>query len=297
MTPSSSSFDARLTAYRDRVEPRLEAVLPDENAPPAELHAAMRYALLGGGKRVRPLLIYATGEALDIPVERLDLPACAVEIVHAYSLVHDDLPAMDDDDLRRGRPTCHRKFGEATAILAGDALQALAFEVLAKDAATGTGAAMTLCLARACGSGGMAGGQAMDLAAVGQGLNVEQLENMHQRKTGALIQASVMLATLQNAGLDEDTARGLGDFGALLGLAFQIRDDVLDVQGDTDTLGKVAGSDEARDKPTYPAAVGLEAAQDRAEALLDDALSSIDTLPASADLLRYLARYIVARDR
>lgn len=297
MTPSSNNPDARLTTYRERVETRLEAVLPAENAPPVELHAAMRYALLGVAKRVRPLLTYATGEALGVPVDQLDPPACAVEIVHAYSLVHDDLPAMDDDDLRRGRPTCHRKFGEATAILAGDALQALAFEVLARDAAPGTGATMTLCLARACGSGGMAGGQAMDLAAVGQDLNVAQLENMHQRKTGALIHASVMLATLQNPDLGEDVVAGLSAFGQRLGLAFQIRDDVLDVQGDTDTLGKVAGSDQARDKATYPAAVGLEAAQVRAEALLDDALARIENLPPSAGLLRYLARYIVVRDR
>lgn len=296
MTPSSNNPDARLNAYRERAETRLEAALPDENAPPVQLHAAMRYALLGGGKRVRPLLTYATGEALGIPVKQLDPPASAVEIVHAYSLVHDDLPAMDDDDLRRGRPTCHRQFGEATAILAGDALQALAFEVLARDATPGTGAAMTLCLARACGSEGMAGGQAMDLAAVGQGLSVEQLENMHQRKTGALIHASIMLATLQNPALGADVVSGLSAFGHRLGLAFQIRDDVLDVQGDTDTLGKMAGSDEARDKPTYPAAVGLEAAQARAEALLDDALTRIENLPPSAELLRYLARYIVARD-
>jgi geranylgeranyl pyrophosphate synthase len=214
----------------------------------------MRYAVLGGGKRVRPVLVFAAGAAVGAADARLDAPACAVELIHAYSLVHDDLPAMDDDDLRRGRPSCHRAFDEATAILTGDALQTLAFQILAQ--ATEPDAAVRLrmiaTLALASGSRGMAGGQAIDLAAVGRELDMVQLEDMHIHKTGALIRASVLLGALCTDEFDEPRLERLDRYAKCIGLAFQIQDDILDVVGDTALLGKTAGADTARDKPTYP---------------------------------------------
>ncbi len=284
---------------RSRVERALDHWLPASSTPPCTLHEAMRYAALAGGKYVRPLLVYATGQALGVKAEALDGPACAVELIHAYSLVHDDLPAMDDDDLRRGKPTCHKVYGEAMAILTGDALQSLAFHILAQDAAIGVPAERRLrmidTLAIASSSQGMAGGQAIDLEAVGRELNLEELENMHLRKTGALIRASVTLAALASPGLAEETLRLLGGYARCIGLAFQIRDDVLDVEADTGTLGKLQGADMQRNKPTYPALLGLEGAKRKARELHDKALALLDPLGQAADPLRWIARYIVAR--
>lgn len=266
---------------------------------PARLHQAMRYAVLGGGKRVRPLLAYAAGAAVGAPADRLDIPASAVELVHAYSLVHDDLPAMDDDDLRRGRPTCHRAFDEATAILTGDALQTLAFQILAQapklDVEPQVRLRMIDTLARASGSRGMAGGQAIDLAAVGQTLDIAQLEDMHIHKTGALIRASVLLGALCASHLDEPRLEQLDHYAKCIGLAFQIQDDILDVTGDTATLGKTAGADTARAKPTYPALLGLEGARQRATELLAAANESLIGFGPEADILRGLAEYIIRR--
>jgi len=287
-----------LTALGARAEQALDHALPSAQQPPPELHRAMRYAVLGGGKRLRPLLTYASGQALGSPLARLDAPACAVEIIHAYSLVHDDLPAMDDDALRRGRPTCHMAFGEATAILAGDALQALAFERLAGDSALDVDAAtrieMLRTLAAACGAEGMAGGQAFDLAAVGRVLDVAELERMHACKTGALIRAAVRLGALV-AGADAATLAAFDRYATAFGLAFQVRDDILDVEGATAELGKTAGKDARAAKPTFPSILGLQASHTRLAALTAEALAALVGFGAEADRLRELARYAAVR--
>ncbi len=274
--------------------------LPAVRQPPVELHRAMHYAVTGGGKRMRPLLVYATGTAFGAPLSRLDSAAVAVEIIHAYSLVHDDLPAMDDDAMRRGRPTCHIKFGEAMAILAGDALQALAFEVLTDEAVAGIDAKTRLdmlrTLANACGSHGMAGGQAFDLSAVGQHLSASELERMHVHKTGALIRASVRLGALAAGRTDQETLMALERYGHCVGLAFQIRDDILDVQGDEHLIGKTLGKDAAKSKPTYPAILGLKASAALLAELTEEALRVIAPLGQSAENLRDLARFIADRE-
>ena len=261
----------------------------------------MRYSALAGGKRVRPALVYATGLAVNVPLECLDGPACAVELIHAYSLIHDDLPAMDDDELRRGKPTCHTAFNEATAILAGDAIQALAFYVLTHDPSMVADARvrvrMVETLARAVGSRGMAGGQAIDLASVGQSLDIAQLENMHIHKTGALIRTSVRLGALCKLDISEHALEHLDHYAKCIGLAFQIRDDIIDVEGDTETLGKPQGSDMELDKPTYPSLLGMEEAKERARVLHDDALQSLQEFDESADLLRWVAEFIVNRSQ
>jgi farnesyl diphosphate synthase len=294
-----TELSSNLTALSARADDVLARVLPPEDQPPVELHRAMRYAVLGGGKRLRPLLVYATGNAFGAPLDRLDATAAAVEIIHAYSLVHDDLPAMDDDDLRRGRPTCHVAFGEAMAILAGDALQALAFEVLAHDAAldvdANTRVGMLRALATACGSHGMAGGQAFDLAAVGQRLDAAELERMHAYKTGALIRASVRLGALAAGVRDAATLDALERYGHAVGLAFQIRDDLLDVEAGTETLGKTAGKDAAAAKPTYPAILGIDASLAELSRLTDEALEAIAPLGASARSLADIARFVAER--
>ncbi len=290
--------EQQLQHFRGRVEAALERWLPAPDLLPTDLHAAMRYAVLNGGKRVRPVLVYAAGSALGADPTTLDGPAAAVELIHAYSLVHDDLPAMDDDELRRGKPTCHKAFSEAVAILAGDALQALAFQVLVQHT---TGAspeqrlAMVDALAAASGSRGMAGGQAIDLAAVGRRLELPELENMHIHKTGALIRASVRLGALCAAPADARVLAGLDHYGKCIGLAFQIRDDILDVEGDTAALGKAQGADRARDKPTYPEVIGLDASKQMAEDLYAEALDSLAPLGDAAALLRALARFVVQR--
>jgi geranylgeranyl pyrophosphate synthase len=288
-----------LEAYADRVEKALDRFLPSPDVEPVRLHAAMRYATLGGGKRIRAALVYATGEALDAKSEHLDAAAGAVELIHAFSLVHDDLPSMDDDDLRRGRPTCHRQFDEATALLAGDALQTLAFEVLASSdvdpAIIHSRLAMVKMLATASGSNGMAGGQALDIEATGQSLELEQLIGIHELKTGALIHAAVMFGALA---AEEETGTvhdNLDQFGRCIGLAFQIVDDILDVTADTETLGKPQGSDLAANKATFPAIMGLQAARERANSLLETALASLEPLGDNGRSLADLARFIVHR--
>jgi geranylgeranyl pyrophosphate synthase len=294
-----TDIETQMQSLSARAEQALDHWLPPEQLHPTELHKAMRYSALGGGKRMRPALVYATGQALSVPFDNLDGIACAVELIHVYSLIHDDLPAMDNDDLRRGKPSCHKAFGEAMAILAGDAMQALAFLILARDPAItvdpATRLRMVKSLAMAAGSRGMAGGQAIDLTAVGARLNIAQLEDMHIHKTGALIRTSVMMAAAAHVELDADTLNQLDHFAKCIGLAFQIRDDCLDVEGDTATLGKTKGTDYARDKPTYPALLGLEQAKVRAHLLYDEALESLAALGDRADLLRGIARYVIMR--
>ncbi|SHK89362.1 (2E,6E)-farnesyl diphosphate synthase [Halomonas caseinilytica] len=281
---------------RRRVDERLEALLArGETVPSARLDAAMRHGVLVGGKRLRPVLVYAAGRALGADDASLDGPAMAVELVHAYSLVHDDLPAMDDDDVRRGRPTVHRAYDEATAILAGDALQTLAFEVLA-DTGHPRLPAMVGTLARAAGRDGMAAGQALDLDAVGGHPDLTALATMHRHKTGALIRAAVRLGGLAAVGEDDERLNALERYAAAIGLAFQIRDDVLDVTGDTTVLGKASGADAARDKPTYPTLLGLEGADEKARSLVDEAVSALAPLGEAGSVLANLARYMIERD-
>jgi farnesyl diphosphate synthase len=295
----AAALDGFMELCRGRVETALDHWLPAAAETPQELHRAMRYATLAGGKYVRPLLVYATGQAFGVEPARLDGAACAVELIHAYSLVHDDLPAMDDDALRRGKPSCHVAFGEAMAILAGDALQALAFHILAVDPKLATPPAQRLrmidTLALAGSSLGMAGGQAIDLAAVGKKLSLGDLEDMHARKTGALIRASVLLGALAADGLPEETLAALGNYARCIGLTFQIRDDVLDAEGDTATLGKTSGSDISRNKPTYSTLLGVEAAKRMADALHREALQHLAGLGERADLLRAISEYIIRR--
>jgi len=288
-----------LQALIHRAEQALDARLPNAERSPAELHRAMRYAVLGGGKRLRPLLVYAAAHALGRDDASLDASACAVELIHAYSLVHDDLPAMDDDALRRGRPTCHIVFGEAMAILAGDALQALAFELLAAPGAAPdatTGMRMLHALGRACGADGMAGGQALDLAAVGRTLTLPELEHMHACKTGALIRAAVQLGALA-AGAEDAVLAALDRYATAVGLAFQVRDDILDVEGESTVIGKTAGKDAAADKPTFPSIIGLDASRARLAGLTATALDAIAPLGPRGELLGELAHYAAQRHR
>ena len=281
-------------AHADRVEAVLERVLPSEAGPAAGLASAMRYATLGGGKRIRALLVYAAAEMLGAQAERADSAAAAVELVHSYSLVHDDLPCMDDDSMRRGKPTCHVAFGEAGALLAGDALQALAFEVLAR-APIERAAEACATLAQGAGVGGMAGGQAIDLAAVGRALSRSKLETMHKMKTGALIRASVRLGALCAAEADETAMAALDSYAANAGLAFQVVDDVLDVSASSTTLGKTAGKDEAQGKPTYVALLGLAGARDYASALREQAIDALAPFGSRAGRLAELADRIILR--
>jgi farnesyl diphosphate synthase len=288
-----------MEACQQRVEIALDARLPAADRVPARLHQAMRYAVLGGGKRLRPLLTYATGRAIGTSLEVLDGPACAVELIHVYSLVHDDLPAMDNDDLRRGKPTCHKAFDEATAILSGDALQALAFYLLARDPSIAVPdshrVAMIETLALASGSHGMVGGQAIDLEAVGKTMDLPGLENMHIRKTGALIHASVRLAYLTRPDLPADVSDCLDHYARCIGLAFQIQDDILDEESDSKTLGKTPGKDRIHNKPNYLALLGLAGARQKAKELHEAALASLRDFGAEMDLLRELSRFIIQR--
>jgi len=293
------SFEKWTTDHVDRVETALSNALPDRSVEPKSLHAAMHYSVLGGGKRIRPLLVYATGELLQVDIELLDAPAAAVEIMHAFSLVHDDLPAMDDDDLRRGTPTTHRKFDEATAILAADALQPLAFNLLATsqylDKHPARKARLIALLAEACGSNGMTGGQALDIAAEGRRLDAAKLEHMYRLKTGRLLRASILAAAYCPPGADVKTLHVLERFSDYLGLAFQIRDDLLDIEGSTAEIGKQQGSDLIHKKATYPVLFGVEQAHQRADELLDQALAALDELGLPAEDLRSLAKLIVLR--
>jgi len=304
--PAALPFAEWLAVRGQRAGQALERALPPASTKPPRLHEAMRYAVLGGGKRVRPMLVYAAGEAFDAPGAALDCAACAVELVHAYSLVHDDLPCMDDDVLRRGRPTVHVQYGEALAMLVGDALQALAFEVLAGACGHGAGAAPTAAmvaeLARAAGSTGMAGGQAIDLASVGASLDRDALEDMHLRKTGALLRASVRLGGLCASGAGRPGAEvvasqvcALDRYADAVGLAFQVVDDILDVEGDAATLGKTAGKDAEQNKPTYVSVLGLQSARALAARLRERAHEAIAPLGAAGRRLGELAELIVAR--
>ncbi|ABA58497.1 (2E,6E)-farnesyl diphosphate synthase [Nitrosococcus oceani] len=293
-----SSTDDWVNALQARAERALEKTLPPANNPPKRLHEAMRYAVLGGGKRLRPLLTYSAGIALGVSEAVLDAPASAVELIHAYSLVHDDLPSMDNDSLRRGHPTCHKAFGETTALLAGDALQALAFRTLAEPTSAipaKNQINMLELLAEAAGSRGMAGGQAIDLDSVGVQLTLSEMETMHRLKTGALIRASVLLGAWCHPEITQDTLENLDRFAQCIGLAFQIQDDVLDVESDTATLGKPQGSDKAQDKPTYPSLLGLTQAKARAQSLLEDARQTLRAIDAPTEHLEWLADFIVKR--
>ncbi|MEB0041930.1 MULTISPECIES: farnesyl diphosphate synthase [unclassified Pseudomonas] len=292
-----------IALYQARIQARVNAALDGLfQAPSPELtrlYAAMRYSVMNGGKRVRPLLAYAACEALGSPSALADGAACAVELIHAYSLVHDDLPAMDDDDLRRGQPTTHKAFDEACAILAGDGLQSLAFSVLLDSTLTpqdaDTRLNMVQVLAHAAGPAGMVGGQAIDLGSVGLKLDQAALAFMHRHKTGALIEASVTLGALASGRAEASELNALQTYARAVGLAFQVQDDILDVESDTATLGKRQGADIARDKPTYPALLGLVAAKSYALELRDQALHALRPFDAAAEPLRELARYIVDR--
>lgn len=294
------SFGERVDAYRQRIDDCLVAILPDETTFPEHLHKAMRYSVLGGGKRVRPLLTYACGEALELDPTLLDAPAAAVELIHAFSLVHDDLPAMDDDALRRGRPTTHIAFDEATAILAGDALQALAFDLLASypalNAYPQSRIQMMRCLTSAAGSTGMTGGQAQDLMAEGKTLTRDELQLMHERKTGYLIQAAIMMACDARPELDSSHRASIQRFADRIGLAFQVCDDILDVESTTETLGKPQGSDVAANKATYPSVLGMRAAKQHLESLYNESITALEALPFNTEPLRWMADYITRRN-
>ena len=295
---SPEAFAERLDHYRRRVDQKLADVLRADHEVPDRLLDAMRYSVLGGGKRVRPLLVYASGELVGAAEDALDPVAAAVELIHAYSLVHDDLPAMDDDDLRRGRPTTHRQFDEATAILAGDALQALAFEVLATDpklaARPQVQVKMLAWLTRAAGPAGMVGGQALDMAAEGQRIDERGLERIHRGKTGALIRASIMMPS-ELGDLRAEQRASLDVFARDIGLVFQIRDDLLEVEQDTKTLGKNAGSDSGNDKSTYPSTLGIEGARRRAAETQQRAVGALRTLGERSDALLWLSEFILNR--
>lgn len=287
--------DALFARWRERTEQHLQAALPDPDSAPQRLHQAMRYAALGGGKRMRPLLVYAAGHLFGADESRLDAPAVAVELIHAYSLVHDDLPAMDDDDLRRGRPTTHIAFDQATAILAGDALQTRAFEMIA-NAPLSPGLAVDCLrtLATASGAAGMCGGQALDIDATGQVQPLADLERMHALKTGALIRAAVRMGALCGGADEVDLVR-LDAFATALGLAFQVRDDILDVEASSEQLGKTAGKDATQDKSTFPALLGMDGAKAHLQALslqMEDCLLGYSE---RATALAALARLTVQR--
>ena len=296
-----TDLGSRLQSYQERIERVLEEHLPAASLNPVHLHEAMRYSVLDGGKRVRPLLVYATGEVLGVSPDILDIPAAAVEMIHVYSLIHDDLPAMDDDDLRRGKPTCHRAFDEATAILAGDALQVLATYMLAHssdlDIPPENRLKLIEILSHASGSRGMAGGQAIDLASTGKTLSELELENMHIHKTGALIRASVMMASWCATDVAAEQRKHLDDYAQCIGLAFQVRDDILDIESDTETLGKSQGADISANKPTYPSIIGMTQAKQKALDLHQESLLHLDALGQPANLLQEIADFIVERFR
>lgn len=283
-----------LTPYRERLEGYLDQVLPASGTMPVVLHDALRYATLNAGKRLRACLVYLTGDMYNASMDTLDVPAAAVELIHAYSLVHDDLPCMDDDDLRRGKPSCHKAYDEATAMLTGDALQSLAFELLG-SLEQGISNALTSTLARASGSQGMAGGQALDLEAANSAIDLTTLQQIHAMKTGALIEAAVLMGALA-AGIDhEEQLNALSDYAKALGLGFQIHDDILDVVSDTKTLGKQTGADEVNGKATYPGLLGLTAARQAAADAQQQAEQALKRLPLDTGKLQMLAEYAINR--
>lgn len=292
----SVSQPLTLRALQQRAEAALQRHLPDTAT---QLHEAMRYSTLNGGKRLRAMLVYAAGQTFSVPLETLDIPACAVEFVHAYSLIHDDLPAMDDDDLRRGKPTCHIQYDEATAILAGDALQAYAFELLTDTSKGNISAAqrleITYLLAHAGGIYGMAGGQMLDIMATQKTTSLDELEQIHRLKTGALIEASILMGAICHADINQQQKQQLKEYAKRIGLAYQIVDDILDETADTETLGKQSGADRALGKSTYPALLGLDESIRRAHSLCDDALNCLDELGDNTALLRELAQLVIHR--
>lgn len=292
-----ANFKDRVDYYSNRVREKLDAELPSADRPPVRLHEAMRYAVFNGGKRVRPLLVYASGECLGVAEALLDSPAAAIEYIHAFSLVHDDLPAMDNDDLRRGKPTVHRQFDEATAILAADALQPLAFSVVASidGVSADVRTKLVTLIADACGSIGMTGGQSIDLASEGESLSAEEIEHMYALKTGALIHASVMSVCFLAEGLPQEKFAALDSFARDIGVAFQIKDDILDVEGETHVIGKPAGSDVSLNKATYPALFGIDVSRERCDELLNSGVERLSEFGDTAEPLRWLARYIVER--
>lgn len=296
MTMTTTEVD--ITEYLSQIQARCESVLGDllpcENAEPKQLHQAMRYSVLNGGKRIRAALVYATGQAFGASMGALDYPAAAVECIHAYSLIHDDLPCMDDDDLRRGKPSCHKAFDEATAVLAGDALQALAFELIA-TARLPLGLKMVQLLAQSSGASGMVGGQMQDMLAEGKTLELDALETLHLGKTGALISASVLLGALAAGFDDPGLMRQLHQFGNGLGLAFQIQDDVLDATADTHTLGKTAGADSERNKSTFISLLGVEGAQEKAEQTLLLTRQRLQPIKQDTRVLDALSTYVTKR--
>ncbi|MFK7794646.1 MAG: polyprenyl synthetase family protein [Gammaproteobacteria bacterium] len=288
-----------LTTCSQRVESFFDRHLPSKDQAPTTLHGAIRYSAMNGGKRIRPALVYATAETLGIELSEIDCIAGSIELMHSYSLIHDDLPAMDDDDLRRGKPTCHRAYDEATAILAGDAMQALAFSVLTDTSILGPEPAIRAQLANqlahAVGSLGMAGGQAMDLAAVDKNISIQSLEYIHRQKTGCLIRACIDMTQTCCTILNQQQRSSLLQFSEHLGIAFQIRDDILDVISDTDTLGKPQGSDSDQNKPTYVSILGLEESEKRCDTFYQLALNCLDEFKPSSKSLRMLAEHIVCR--
>ena len=296
--PDDATVDAladSLERWRERVERELDRWLPPESDVPERLHAAQRYSVLAPGKRIRPALVYATAETLGVPLDRVDAAACAVELIHCYSLVHDDLPAMDDDDLRRGRPTCHRAFDEATAILAGDALQALAFQVIADDASLAVETRIDLVSRLAKAAAKMVVGQKLDLEAEGRETSIEDIEQIHRNKTGALIRFSAEAGSVIG-GADPDEITAISKYGERLGLLFQITDDLLDITRTTEELGKTAGKDVAADKATYPSLYGIEQTRVLASQTHREALAAIEPLGERAAILRQIAEFIVRRN-
>ncbi|MFV2060599.1 MAG: (2E,6E)-farnesyl diphosphate synthase [Gammaproteobacteria bacterium] len=285
--------------WRQQVDTAMNSWLPAESIHPASLHKAMRYSVLNGGKRIRPILTYATGESFGVNLNSIDMPASAIELIHAYSLIHDDLPAMDDDDLRRGRPTCHIAHGEAMAILAGDALQALAFRILSHygdNLTNNQRIEMIKILTLASGSRGMAGGQAIDLDSVGKDINITELENMHIHKTGALIRACINMGALCSEKISDEELKILDHYAKCIGLAFQIKDDILDIESDTEILGKTQGSDQAKNKPTYPSLIGMAESKKMAKDLLEQSLNSLNKLELQTNRLAELAYFIIERN-
>lgn len=297
MPSASPTLEDFLSSSRMRCETQMQQSLTSLSVMPERLVEAMRYSSLLGGKRIRPCLVYASAAALGAPLQQADAAAAAVEFIHCYSLIHDDLPALDNDDLRRGKPTLHRAYDEATAILAGDALQSLAFQLLAE--ASGTQAdfrlRMVILLARSSGCDGMIAGQSIDMAAVGKQLTLPELENMHNLKTGALISASVELGALSANCDDENILRALREYARCIGLAFQVQDDILDVVSETSILGKTQGADRARNKPTYVSLLGLDGARHKAHDLVEQAGAALALIPADTSMLRAIAHYITSR--
>ncbi|GAA4351091.1 (2E,6E)-farnesyl diphosphate synthase [Kangiella taiwanensis] len=293
------TIEQHLQHWQSQVSQLLEVRLPQSDSVPHTLHQAMRYGALNGGKRIRPILVFATGQALGATEHDLSSPALAVELIHCYSLVHDDLPAMDDDDLRRGKPTCHIQFNEATAILAGDALHTQAFQELSSFEFSAQAQPQQLEMIRelavASGSLGMGGGQAIDLESTQKVIDLPMLENMHRMKTGALIKASVLLGALCSGPLKPDERTALVDYADAIGLAFQVKDDILDIESDTETLGKPQGSDLEKEKNTYPALLGIDGSRQKLDDLLQLALQALAKLPYNTQLLADLAKFIVHR--